>query len=334
VSFAVLAAAGWLILAAAPAAAQQAPTAPPPAAPQTSSPSDLTVPPSPDSSDNQSPSDSGDSDGFSVRNSSVGYIDPAFVFNQFRLRYDDAFGNNRPTRAEFFWARTGPAGPGLPLPEKRVDYQDVSAYLEKVLCPRVSVFAEVPYRFLNPEVNANAAGLADMNAGLKWNFYADEERLLTFQFRTYMPTGDIRAGLSTGHASVEPALLFFQRLGANLALEGELRYWAPVGGTNFAGDVVRYGLGLGYNMYQAEGMILRPVAEIVGWTVLGGREAFTTPTGTVIDQSAGGDTIVNVKLGVRSYLGPRTSIYAGYGRPLTGEVWYKDTLRAELRVAF
>ena len=75
----------------------------------------------------------------------------------------------------------------------------------------------------------------------------------------------------------------------------------------------------------------------MGWTALGGLE--TTEAGA---RSAAGDTIVNMKIGVRfglgdynqpgggSQLNDRVSLYAGYARALTGDVWYRDMFRLEL----
>ena len=48
---------------------------------------------------------------------------------------------------------------------------------------------------------------------------------------------------------------------------------------------------------------------------------------------ARGDTIVNGKFGVRVGSG-KSDFYVGYGRALTGEVWYKDIIRFEFRRAF
>jgi hypothetical protein len=73
------------------------------------------------------------------------------------------------------------------------------------------------------------------------------------------------------------------------------------------------------------------VIEFVGWTVLNGKE-LAFPENVV--RSAAGDTIVNGKLGLRSYFGENSSIYAGYGRALTGEWWYKDIFRVEYRLQF
>ena len=52
--------------------------------------------------------------------------------------------------------------------------------------------------------------------------------------------------------------------------------------------------------------------------------------------------IVNAKMGVRVGIGPvnqpgnqgRLDLYAGYGRALTGDFWYKDIMRFELRMRF
>src|SRR3954451_6027482 len=65
-----------------------------------------------------------------VSNSNVGYIDPAPPRTTFRLRFDAAYDNNRPNRAEFFYPQGGsPGTPGPPLPETSVDYQEASGYL-------------------------------------------------------------------------------------------------------------------------------------------------------------------------------------------------------------
>src|SRR4051794_9920521 len=79
-----------------------------------------------------------------VTDSKVGYIDSAILGNIFRLRFDAAYDNHRPSRAEFFYAQTAPRGPGLPFPEPSVDYQDISAYGEYQFGPRFSAFLELP----------------------------------------------------------------------------------------------------------------------------------------------------------------------------------------------
>lgn len=270
--------------------------------------------------------------------SAVGYIDPAIPMTQFRLRYDAAYRDNRPDRAEFFYPKCGcfkiagidPKAPGPPLPETSVSYQELSSYFEYAPTERLSAFIEIPVRWLNPVVNDNTSGLSDINAGFKYAFIYNQDQVATFQFRTYTPTGDAFKGLGTDHVSLEPAFLLFQRLADHLNLEAEVRDWIPIGGTDFAGNVIRYGVGLDYWIFNRGNLHIAPVVEFVGWTVLSGKE-FANPPGVILD--AEGDTIVNAKIGARFLFG-HSEIYVGYGRALTGAVWYKDIARFEYRLMF
>jgi hypothetical protein len=272
--------------------------------------------------------------GPTVSDSSVGYIDPAIPGNVFRFRFDASYDDRRPTRAEFFYPKGAPAGPGLPVPEPRVDFQDLEAYLEMAATERLSGFVNVPVRFLNPEVNSNHTGLSDIDAGLKYAFLFHEDLVATFQFRTYAPTGDSHRGLGTNHVSLEPAVLLYNRLTDLLGLESELRLWVPVGGTNFAGEIIRYGVGLHYDVCRTTHCTVTPVIEFVGWTVLDGKESVVPPSGVAFVEDAAGQTILNAKLGVRVKFGDRADLYSGYGRPLTGDRWYENTFRLEFRLFY
>ncbi|HMF10991.1 MAG TPA: hypothetical protein VKE94_01760, partial [Gemmataceae bacterium] len=77
-----------------------------------------------------------------------------------------------------------------------------------------------------------------------------------------------------------------------------------------------------------------PVTEFVGWTVLDGKESVVPPSGRAFVHDAGGETIVNAKLGLRVEFGDRADLYTGYGRPLTGDRWYENILRVEFRLFF
>jgi hypothetical protein len=272
--------------------------------------------------------------GPATRDSSVGYIDSAIPGDQLRLRFDAVSNNPRPNRAEFFYPQGRPGGPGLPLPEPRVDYQELTGYFEAAACERLSAFVELPQRFLQPEVNPNHSGLGDVTAGFKYAFLYGPDLVATFQLRTYVPTGDASRGLGTNHVSLEPSLLVYKPLTDRLVCEGELRNWAPVGGTGFAGDVLRYGIGLHYDLCQARQARIVPVAELIGWTVLGGKETVVQPPVPVTVQGAAGDTILDVKIGVHVKVGTFADFYTGYGRPLTGTRWYDNIYRVEFRLFF
>jgi hypothetical protein len=329
-----------------------------------------------------------------------GYLDPAIPRTMFRLRYDAGFNMNHPDRATFFYGtwqelsfhphgilrQDGAFGGVLFDPRARgpvalpgkIDYQEVSPYLEVAANDRLSAFVELPNRFIdfdnlqedndrepgptgkgfpepgfggvgggndnNPHTNFD--GLSDVRFGFKAALLADPCQYLTFQFRTYAPTGDVGHGLGTGHWSLEPGLLLYKRLTDRLVLQGEFEAWFPIQGGPLAGNVLTYGVGLGYDIYQCGNLRVTPIAEFVGWTVLNGFESFIGDVGTipvpagvnvptghgVLD--AGGNTIVNAKLGVRTYFGCHSDLYAGFGQALTTIRWYDEIVRVEYRLSF
>src|SRR5262249_42377113 len=57
--------------------------------------------------------------------------------------------------------------------QTRVDYQEISSYLEIAANRTTSGFIEVPARFLNPTLNRNTYGFSDMNMGFKHAFVAE-----------------------------------------------------------------------------------------------------------------------------------------------------------------
>ncbi len=290
--------------------------------------------------------------GFSS-NTAVGYIDSAIPQTQLRIRFDAAFDDNEPDRAAFFYAKCGcfPGAPGPgPNPDARINYQELSAYAEYALSDRFSTFFEVPLRFLqqdsipsaaHPGNNGSTGGFSDIDFGFKYAFLMDPCQVATAQFRTYAPTGDPHEGLGNNLWVLEPAFLYYRKLSENWALEAELRDWIPVATTDqFAGNVIRYGVGLSYQWYKGPRCRVTPVAEIVGWTCLSGKELDLAAP--LLQKSAAGDTIVNAKIGMRFGLGDGVSpgilnqsdLYVGYGRALTGDVWYENIFRVEFRLRF
>lgn len=272
------------------------------------------------------------------------YIDSAIVGNMFRFRFDSAYGNPTPDRAEFFYGQCGCFGgnaPGPLIAETNVDYQDLRPYLETALNGRLSMFIEMPIRFINPELNPNASGLSDLQVGFKRALVQCNGRFLTAQLRVYSPTGSARDGLGTGHVSIEPGLLYLNRRNDRTTTQGEFQVWIPTGDSratvgngpaqNFAGTVLRYGIGGGYDLLVADSCCQRrrlaAVVETVGWSVLDGVVLENN-----VPQSAQ-TTIVNIKSGLRYTAGNR-SIAASYGRAVTPDVWYSDILRLEYRYAF
>jgi hypothetical protein len=297
-----------------------------------------------------------------MEGSATGYIDNAIVGSQIRFRFDAGFNIQEPDRAEFFYAKCGcyrnlqkadppnydPNAPGPgPGIAKDLNFQELHLNVEYAPIQRLSFFADVPERSIEytSVVSGSlktASGLGDFKAGFKFALVASPERYITFQMGAFMPTGHPSLGLSTNHFSVEPMLLYHQRLSDRVTIAGQFGDWHPIDGSagvptnsanGFAGDVLTYGLGASYDFLAGSENHITPVLEFVGWSVLGG--FFTTGLAPPAETaSASGTNIVNGKLGVRFSFHTHNSIYVGFGQAITGARWYKEILRLEYRYAF
>ncbi len=272
------------------------------------------------------------------------YIDNAAIANMFRYRFDAAYNNPLPDRAEFFYGQCGCFGgnaPGPLQPERSVDYQEFTPYLERAISPGFSLFAEAPVRFINPDINDNTGGMGDINFGFKGSLYHSCNQFLTAQLRVYAPTGDADRGLGTGHASLEPGVLYLGRVNDRLITQGEFRVWIPLsdsqvaGRGNFAGTILRAGFGGGYDLVNldthSQRRRLTSTFETVAWYITDGLAFGGADNPVVLD--ADNDTIVNLKTGLR-YSAGRQSIASSYGFAVTGDRWYSDIMRLEYRYAF
>jgi hypothetical protein len=287
------------------------------------------------------------------RGSMVGYIEDAIIESKLRVRFDAGFHNTTPDRAEFFYAKCGcyrglsptnPAfdpeapGPGPGIVDD-LNFQQLYLYGEYAFSSRFSAFGQLPFRWLQPQAVTGSvderSGVDDIRAGARLGLAASEDQSITGQVRIFFPTGDASRGLGTNHASVEPALLYYQSLNDVVAVESQAGIWLPIDGAapvptqadgRFAGDVFFYGVGSSFTLNPPARVQVAPVVELVGWHVLSGNQ-----TATVGD--ATGLNIVNLKLGARAMF-ERGSVYAGYGFALTDTDWYDNIFRFEYRYEF
>lgn len=270
----------------------------------------------------------------SINDTFVSFIDSAVPRTVIGFRFDATFDNRQPTRATYYFPKGGlPGSVGFPLPETRVDTQDFTTIAEYSVTPWFSFFIEGSYRWLNPEVNANTSGAGDTKYGLKLCTWSDDNVIATFLFRVYQPTARYET-LGSGHWSIEPGLLAAYRISPMLHLEGEARYWIPLGGGDFAGDVLRYGVGLSYGQRNPGGVWFMPVAEAIGWTVLGGKTMLASSPDNFVVQDARNQTIANGYLGMRVGYAQNVDLYLGYGRAFTGQAWAREMYRFELRLSY
>jgi hypothetical protein len=283
--------------------------------------------------------------------SMVGYIDDSTVQSQVRVRFDAGFNDPRPDRAEYFYAGSCCPADANQAVQRTLNFQQLYMSGEYAPIKRFSIFTTIPYRWIQPiyipapntvQPISSGGGIGDVQAGVKLGIVASDSRQLTFQFRSYFPSGDGAAGFGTNHYSIEPMLLYYQHLSDHVAIESEFGDTHPIGGTtyysgttpptpqNFAGDVLMYGVGPSYRLIDRDTFHLTPVLELVAWHVFGGLQ---TGNDNVV-QSAAGINVFNMKLGARASFGNGNSIYAGYGRGITSDIWYRNLLRIEYRHAF
>jgi hypothetical protein len=265
--------------------------------------------------------------------SSVSFIDSAIPMTQVKLLVDCNYGDRVPTRDAYLFPKSGlPGSPGWQTPETNVDWQRLVSYIEIAYQSMFSGFVELPTVWVNPEVNPNDWGMGDIQAGLKAALLNAPGMTASVEVRGTIPTRS-GPGLSTGHYSVEPGLLLYLCPMEMLTLEGELRYWFPINGTDFAGQLARYGLGITVGQRSYQSIWCTPVIEVIGWTATGGKEMVQMPEGFFV-RDASGDTIVNGMAGLRFGFGDMADIYGGYGHSFTGAAWQRELWRVEFRVRF
>lgn len=287
--------------------------------------------------------------------SMVGYIDNAIIHPEVRVRFDAALHDTTPDRAEFFYAKCGcyafvpstnatydprTPGPGPGIPQA-INFQHLYFYGEYAPHPHLSVFMQLPFRWLqasgSPQAFPSVGGFSDVQLGVKFAPLITTRHYVTLQFKAYLPSGDASIGLGTHHYSVEPSLLYYQRLSERFAVEAEVGDTHPLGTSSgiptaashgFAGDVFFYGVGPSYQFVKGEKFSLAGVVEVVGWNV---RSGYVTGP---VNPSTAGINIVNIKVGPRLSIGAHHSVYFGYGRGLTSQTWYRDIFRTEYRYSF
>ncbi|HTU21206.1 MAG TPA: hypothetical protein VMG10_24345, partial [Gemmataceae bacterium] len=238
------------------------------------------------------------------------FVDQVKPITQIKLGGDFANNYQFPDKAEFFWAQEnakGPhySGPALPAGVKppgapNLNYSEGYLYIEGAV-NRFSIFVNLPYLNVEPVLYPGASGFSDMIVGTKSLLLDCELVQTTFQFETFIPTGNFLKGLGTGHVSLEPSLIWALKLTRLTYWQGQVAYWFPIGGTpTFQGPVFNYHLAINQMLWQCgceKGIQLIGSAELGGYEIAGG--AYTSPlTGLPLSAKDVG-SIVNAGPGLR-----------------------------------
>lgn len=265
------------------------------------------------------------------------FVDQVKPITQITLRGAFASNYQFPDKAEYFWAQEngkGPRFPGVVPPggrapgEPNLDYNLGTLHMEGAV-NRFSFFVNLNYLNVEPTLYPGAAGFGDMAIGTKSLLVDCEMLQFTFQFQTFIPTGNFLSGLGTGHVSLEPSLIAALKLTSTTYLQAETSYWFPIGGDQaFQGPVFNYQLALNQLLWRcgcAKDIQLIGSAELGGFEIAGG--AYTAPiTGLPLSAKDVG-SIVNVGPGLRLVICNKIDFGAGSQFAIT-----KDRMAAALGV--
>jgi hypothetical protein len=258
-----------------------------------------------------------------------------------RIRYDNLNDMRTPDRNQFFMqgvSTNKTASRGF-APQTR--YQQVSLYQE-VAGERGSFFINMPYNQINPNWQPTQAGFGDLNFGVKSLMFDCEMLQVTFQFRTYMPTGTSTDNLGTGHISLDPSILATLKLTPSTYVQTQIGQWIPIGfgganGKSLTGGVLYWFNSLNQVLWYATPTSpLIATLEMDGWSFEnGGYTSAVLPGGsTNVVQKGGGVSYFNIGPGLRQSICNKVDIGGAITWATTTPRWADPWFRFEVRFLF
>lgn len=265
------------------------------------------------------------------------FVESARPQTQQRYRWDAGYNLIFPDRNEFFWARadgfgTGPS-PKAPFKgEKRLDYNDLSLYTETAAA-LISLFVNLPYRSINPEVDNGASGFGDMDIGTKTLLFDCELFQIAFQLKTTLPVGNFTKGLGAGHVSLEPSLILGLRIGPDTYFQGQVAEWIPFGTSpGYFGSLLHYHGSFNQTIWRVlPDVPLIATLEANGWSFQAG--SYTDPfLGSF--QKSNGENYLSFGPGFRLVICDRFDFGIGTAFAVSNHHWADQLYRSEFRYRF
>jgi hypothetical protein len=261
------------------------------------------------------------------------FVDAARPVTQMRLRVDQSWGMNGPDRAEYFWARIGKKGPSQPV--NSIDVSELRFYTEAA-AGRAGISFEMPYRRI--EGDFQSSGFADITIGTKAMLLDCQLMQITFGFKTFIPSGSPSKGLSTGHVSLEPSLLWALRLAPTTYLQAQTSLWIPLGGdSDFQGNVFHYHLSLNQILWKpCNDLQLIGTLEYNGWAIINGDQTDVTAF-AINSNNAGvnaGSHLASIGPGLRLFICDKIDVGIGSAFALTNNHWADEMIRIDFRWRF
>jgi hypothetical protein len=189
------------------------------------------------------------------------------------------------------------------------------------------------YRAVIPEFLPRSAGFGDMMIGVRTLFFDCELLQLTFLMKTFLPVGNFRKGLGTGHVALEPSLVMGLKLAHDTYLQAQVAEWIPLGGDqNYQGAILHYHLSLNQVLFR-----LLPDVPLIGTLELGGWAfqdgAYTDPLlGSFLKSS--GEMYIMPAVGLRLVVCDKIDIGFAASLAVTERHFADQLYRTELRWRF
>jgi hypothetical protein len=258
-----------------------------------------------------------------------------------RLRYDNLEDMTRPDRNQFWiqgvsLMKTNPKHPQA-IRNLYARIQQFYVYQE-VAGPNGSFFIEYPYRQINQSWAPTQAGFGNLNFGMKSLMYDCELLQVTFQFRTYTPTGNASLNLGNGLFALDPSILTALKLGPETFFQGQFGNWIPLGGNSKLAGGMFYSL-MSLNQvvaYPKPDSPLIATLEMDVWSFEnGGYTAAITKSGTnVYAEKGGGVSYFNIGPGLRQSICNRVDFGGAITWATSPAHWAQPWFRFEARFLF
>ena len=159
---------------------------------------------------------------------------------------------------------------------------------------------------------------------------------LTFQFKTFIPTGNFTKGLGTGHASLEPSFLGTFKVTPSCYFQWQTSYWIPLGGDQLYESNIWHSHGSFNHILckPSTGCQLIGTFEMNEWTIFQG--AYTSPDLLIAGRAAVSATscMFSMGPGLRLIICNYLDVGVGSAFALSGQHWAQQMIRSEFRWRF
>jgi hypothetical protein len=262
------------------------------------------------------------------------FQDSARPVSQTRIRWDRASSVRFPDRNNYLMA------PTTNLARLRgIDYDELRMSIETAT-ERFSLTVDTPYRHWTGD-GENKSGFGDIAITTKSLLIDSEFLLMTFQFRTNIPSASGGQGLGLGLVALEPSLLFTLKLCQDTYLQTQLAQWIPLGGSDTAGSIFRSNFALNHLLWQSctcRDMQLVGTLELNCLSFQAGHynaiEQDALGNDVAVLRQSSGDTYISVGPGIRYQLCEKMDFGVGVSVNVSQDHFAEQLYRTEFRWRF